>query len=102
MTLKELIEFLEQHDPATVVPFGFHDPHSYRGNYYELAFQPKENTTVDEMLACAKSAMGNIYGGYKGGFYAMDEGTPVWLAEYGCCGVRIDQMLMNRMVGEVV
>lgn len=26
---------------------------------------------------------------YKGGRYVMGEMTPVWIADYGCCGVKL-------------
>jgi hypothetical protein len=41
MYLTNLIAFLEKYDPAQVVPVGFHRPHSYRGYYDQLAFEPK-------------------------------------------------------------
>ncbi len=54
MNLIELIEFLEKQNQDIVVPMGFSNPHSYRGNYIDLAFEPKENVTVREMLKDAQ------------------------------------------------
>jgi hypothetical protein len=71
MTLNELIRYLEKEDPKKVVAIGFNNPHSYRGYYEDLAFEPAKNITVGEMLDCAKGALGKTYEGYKGGEYKM-------------------------------
>ena len=101
MVLKDLIEFLEQRQQETIVPLGFDSPHSYRGYYDELAFEPRENTTVGAMLACAKQALGETYKGYKGGEYTMGEWTRCHLAPYGNTGEGIGPVLLRYMVGEV-
>ena len=101
MFLKELIDFLAERDPAIVARIGFHDPHSYRGDYSELAFEPLENATVGEMLKSAKSALGKTYQGYKGGSYTMGEYTTVNLSQYGTTGEEIGPILLKYMVGEL-
>ena len=58
MILKELILTLQNADQDRIVPLGFHHPHSYRGYYDQLAFEPKEGVAVREMLRDAKSACG--------------------------------------------
>lgn len=83
MTLDELIVALEAADPALVLPLGFSNPHSYRGDYMDLAFEPTANVTVGAMLADARSARGTTYQGYKGGDNTMDGWTDCWLAEEG-------------------
>ena len=98
MTLEELITALEAHDPAKVVSRGFAKPHSYRGDYCDLAFEPAANVTVGSMLADARSALGATFQGYKGGDYTMDEYTDCWLAEYGCCGETIGLLLLKFML----
>lgn len=100
MILKDLIEFLEKHPEEKRVKTGFGNPHSYRGHYYELAFEVIENTTVGEMLESAKSALGETYQGYKGGNFQMNEYTDCHLAKYGCCGEEIGITLLNLMIGE--
>lgn len=100
MQLKNVIKFLEQRDPDKVVPIGFDTPHSYRGYYHELAFEPKENTTVGDMLRCAREALGETYQGWKGGEYTMSGDTTCYLAEMGCCGEEIGPVLLRYMVGE--
>lgn len=86
MTLDELITALESADPTLIVPNGFTHPHSYRGYYDELAFEPASNVTVAAMLADARSALGTTYQGYKGGDYQMLGWTDCWLAEEGHAG----------------
>ena len=100
MTLSELIKFLEKRDPELAVSNGFSNPHSYRGYYEDLAFEPEKNTTVGAMLKCAKSALGETYYGYKGDEFKMCEYTDVWLAAYSFCGEGLGEMLLKYMVGE--
>lgn len=89
MSLDELIAALERLDPELVVPFGFHNPHSYRGYYDELAFEPAENVTVGSMLDASRSALGTTYEGWKGGDFTMRGYTTCWLAEEGHTGETI-------------
>ena len=100
MVLRDLIRVLKQERPDKIVPLGFHAPHSYRGIYAELAFEPKEGTTVGEMLACAEQALNTTYTGYKGGEYTMGEFTECNLAYYGDCGESIGTFLLDYMVGK--
>ena len=99
MTLDQLIAALEAAPLYLRVPLGFSSPHSYRGYYTDLAFEPQEDTTVGQMLVCAKSALGQTYHGWKGGEYTMEEHTDVWLAEYGCSGETIGPVLLGYMLG---
>lgn len=101
MYLKELIAFLEKQNPAQVVPVGFHRPHSYRGYYDQLAFEPKRSVTIGSMLKCAQQAIGQTFEGYKGGDYTMGEHTDVYLAEYGSTGEQIGQILLAYMVRDL-
>jgi hypothetical protein len=101
MTLGELIEFLEKRDPEKVVPLGFNYPHSYRGYYDQLAFEPAPKIKVSEMLVCTRESLGETYIGYKGGEFKMDKWTKVWLAYYGETGEEIGPVLLKYMVGEI-
>ncbi len=96
--LDELIAALEAEDPDKVLPLGFAHPHSYRGYYSELAFEPALNVTVGSMLAAARSAKGATHQGWKGGDYAMDGYTECWLAERGSCGESIGPVLLALML----
>jgi hypothetical protein len=98
MTLGELIRTLKKVDPNHNVPSGFHRPHSYRGYYEQLAFEPKENCSVKEMLEAAESAVGNTFTGWKGGDYTMDENTDCWISEVGSTGDAMSQLLFDYML----
>ena len=100
MYLEELIEALEAADPEQTVPVGFGNPHSYRGDYSDLAFQPAANVTVASMLSAAREALGSTYHGYKGGAYTMHEYSRVWLAWYGETGESIGPVLLSYMLGK--
>lgn len=88
-TLGEVIAHLQTLPPDMVVAQGFAHPHSYRGYYEDLAFEPAGNVTVKAMLADAERALGSVFTGYKGGDYTMDERTDCWLASYGDTGIAI-------------
>ncbi len=98
MTLQELIDLLKTYDQDTVVPHGFDEPHSYRGFYEQLAFEPCEDQTVGQMLAAAQSALGQTYSGYKGGDYTMRGHTIVNLARYSECGNEINEPMIRAML----
>lgn len=97
MNLGELIRRLEELPADQVVPNGFDHPHSYRGYYDELAFQPATGVTVGSMLADARSAVGATYTGWKGGDYIMDEYTPVHLAWKGSTGDELNEWVFDAM-----
>ena len=98
MSLNELIEWLEAQNQTIVCPIGFHRPHSYRGYYEDVAFEPKADVTVAEMLASAKSALGQTFYGWKGGEYECLGSERVWLAWQGCTGESIGPVLLSYMV----
>lgn len=83
MYLGKLIEILKAEDQNKVCRFGFNNPHSWRGVYAELAFEPAENVSVAEMLSCAEYAVGTTCVGYKGGYFTMNEWTEVHISNYG-------------------
>jgi hypothetical protein len=89
MTLGRLIADLEAM-PADTDVSGLAEPHSYRGYYCDLAFEPTSGTVkAGALLAECKSAMGQVFTGYKGGDFVMGALTPVWVAHYGCCGEKL-------------
>lgn len=67
------------------------NPHSYRGYYEDLAFNKESGTrTVLSLIEQLQNeCLGQIFSGYKGDDYYMDENTPIWISEYGSCGVKI-------------
>lgn len=89
MTLGKLIAALEAMQADADIA-GLVDPHSYRGYYSDLAFVPVEGVVkAGELLQSCKAAMGREFIGYKGGEFLMGENTPVWVAHYGSCGLRL-------------
>lgn len=93
MTLGQLIEQFEKCKPDSNVTYAFGDirPNtisSWRGVYSQLAInyvRDDEQTTVADMLAILRGALGNTYDGYKGGTYRMTASTPVWVSNWGRC-----------------
>lgn len=88
MTLGELISTLRAFHPDTAVAGVTAEADSYRGYYSDLAFEPG-NTTVEDLLQTAESALGQVFEGYKGGEFVMTKVTPLWCANYGDCGLRV-------------
>lgn len=89
MTLGKLIEALAAMPEGAEVA-NINSAHSYRGYYSDLAFERDEGTRpAADLLAECKAAMGRGFCGYKGGDFVMGEMTPVWLASYGCCGLKL-------------
>ena len=86
MMLKDLIQWLEQQDPDVVVEGGFGEPHSDRGSYDELAFDPAEYARIGDMLQHAKSARGQTFTGWKGGEFEMGDYTSTLIGRHGECG----------------
>ena len=83
MTLGQFIDRLSQL-PSDSEVVAFESPHSFRGYYCDLAFEPiGGKMTVSKALEFARSAMGEIFEGYKGGEYQMGRNTPIWLAFEG-------------------
>uniref|UniRef100_UPI003F496201 hypothetical protein n=1 Tax=Streptomyces sp. CA-141956 TaxID=3240051 RepID=UPI003F496201 len=98
MTLEELITALETADPTLVLPHGFTNPHSYRGFYEDLAFEPATDVRVTDMLADARDALGETFEGWKGGEYKMRRGTDCWLAHEGMLGETLGPLLIRLML----
>jgi hypothetical protein len=76
--------------------------HSYRGYYSDLALDSKdEPTTAGELLAILKRALGETYGGYKGGDFVMGADTPLWMASYGSTGRAIIALIDGVLATKV-
>ena len=98
MTLGRFISILEKL-PQDKEILNVCRPHSYRGYYSDLALEKETGTrTIESLVQQLKNeCLGQTFEGYKGGDFYMDEHTPIWLAEYGCCGDKI----MDIQVGEI-
>lgn len=89
MTLGELINNLELL-PADSMVEGLINPHSYRGHYIDLAFEPPtEQHTAAQVIKTCRSVMGEVLEGYKGGEFQMGRNTPIWIAHTGELGHKI-------------
>ena len=94
ITLGKLIGLLEYYPKDTVVLLsegGYSlsgDCTSYRGYYSDLALCPSEDgidepITVGQLLSVLRLSLGEVFTGYKGGDFVMDEDTPLWVDNYG-------------------
>lgn len=99
MELGALIVVLNRVPREQKVVKGFNNPHSYRGYYDELAFEPCDDTTVGEMLDCANEALGTTYEGWKGGDYLMTNTSTVNLSYEGSSGDSMSLTLVEYMIG---
>src|SRR3990172_4280267 len=73
MTLGALIKGLEGVDPERKIT-GLGSPMSYRGYYSDLAFRPSaESVPIAKVLEAARSCMGRVFEGYKGGDFCIGE-----------------------------
>jgi hypothetical protein len=88
MTLGKLIEILTTMGDTPVAGLGELD--SYRGYYADLAFEPTGKAVpATQLLAECQAAMGRVFTGYKGGEFVMGAKTPLWVAHYGQCGLKL-------------
>lgn len=103
LTLKGIIDRLEQvANQDAVLKVGFVNPHSYRGDYSELAFQAANDIPVKNVLAYARSALGSTYGGWKGGKFTMRDYTTCYLvSEEGMRGEMIGAVFLELMLNNV-
>ncbi len=102
MTLGQLIAELEKLPPERTI-VGFGNPHSYRGYYSDLAFEPTEDeiTVINLLTSCREDCMGQKFEGYKGGDFYMTAETPLWISDWGySSGMRV--MGLVNVVGEPV
>lgn len=96
-----IIARLEREDPERVLPIGFANPHSYRGYYDQLAFEPVADIKIGDMLTAAKYAVGRTFQGWKGGDYTMSEHTECWIATEGTSGDnQIGPLLLDLLLAQ--
>jgi hypothetical protein len=71
--LGDLIYALKNLDSETPMRATISHPHSFRGDYYDLAFEIKDQpSTAGEWLIIATSAKDKTFEGWKGGHFPMD------------------------------
>lgn len=101
LCLGDLIARLEQEDPDRVLPLGFADPHSFRGYYCDLAFEPRQNIRIGDMLDAARSALGATFTGWKGGDFTMSDYTDCWISHEGdSSDNRIGPLLLELLLAQ--
>ena len=101
MRLIELIQYLEKqvsYNPNRIAFWGFSSPHSYRGYYERVAFEPTLDVSIKDMLESAKEALGSEYTGWKGGKYTMHEDTLCYLANERNTGTELTKELLHFLV----
>lgn len=102
MQLQDVIAVLrkavEERGASYEVQFGFCNPHSYRGYYRELAFEPSGTTTIGSMLEAAEGADGATYEGWKGGDFTMSDYSDCHIAVEGDCGEELSPLELAFML----
>lgn len=94
LKLGSLVTKLQDAPPEATVAFDFGgrpgEPHSYRGYYEDLSFEPEDSPElkVGAFLKICRDALGQTFEGYKGGDFVMDESTVLWASPYGSSGGR--------------
>ena len=95
LTLGEMINKLKTFPDDTRICFGY--PHSYRGNYCDLAFEDSDDRemSVKELIQiCYDECVDKEFNGYKGDeMWLMTLKTPVWVSIYGC--LRMENRLLD-------
>jgi len=95
--------FSSMKDTSFVFTEGFYTPHSYRGYYNELAFEPDANNQVKDIIEALERAYTDSFTGYKGGSYEYNMLTPCHLSWIGeASDENGDSLghLVSRMVAE--
>lgn len=99
MILMEIVERLRKEPLDKVVPLGWDEAYSWRGDYAELAVNAAKDV-VGDMISVLENANGATFTGYKGGEYKMGNFTDVYLDRYGeCPGNKISYYLLEFMLG---
>lgn len=100
MYLSEIVERLKKEDPERIVPLGWDDAYSWRGDYAELAVRPAKNVAIGTMLRVLQEAIGKTFEGYKGGSYRMGEYSDVYMDKWGeCPGNKVGYYLLEFVLG---
>lgn len=88
---------LENSNKIDIEINGFGNPHSYRGYYNCIAFEPKV-TTVREMYESAIKVLDTEMTGYKGGGFLMDRSVGVYIANVGTFSFNDDELTYERLI----
>lgn len=102
MNLKDLRFFLEEQPRDKICKYGFNNPHSYRGYYDEVAFEPASDVSIQSMLDCVDDALTEEFEGWKGGIYEYDLSTNVHIAYKGICSYEEDEGIPLEIFHSIV
>lgn len=101
ISLGEIIEAFAKIPRDRILPIGLHKPHSFRGDYADLAFEPAYDVSAGDVLDTLQSCIGQAFEGYKGGHYTMDENSWCFISEYGTsAGDRIGPILLHFLTSQ--
>lgn len=82
--LGDLKAVLRAIDEDVLLDFGFSDPHSYRGMYDCVSFEPSPSRPTKDLVQEVFKALQDTYTGWKGGEFNYTENTPVFFTYEGC------------------
>lgn len=80
-------------------------PHSHRGNYTDLAFEPEYLETqfdCEEFRQVLGESANRMYETYKGGDKFISEKSELVIAFAGCTGQRVDRILVDLVEEQVI
>lgn len=93
--------FLKMTDKSFVFTKGFNTPHSYRGYYNELAFQPAQDIKLEVVIKSIDRSYIETFEGYKGGEFSYNAETTCHLSWIGNC-TEDDCLRLGSLVAEMV
>ncbi len=102
MKINDLITCLAAQDPTKRLPLGFAAPYPCHGAPADVAFEPRYNITVGDMLQsvrCAVEATFEVGRGESTQIIKIRPNTDCWLARPGHSGVYISEPLVEAMLG---
>ncbi len=95
MTVGDLFLSLGLLPNSAILSQGLKNPHSYRGDYEQLAFEPCGEMTVADVIEVIEEGLLDTHAGYKGGAYKMSEDSDVFVAFEGCTGSSMHQIIIE-------
>ena len=102
MNLGELqLKFQKLKNREFVFTKGFSDPHSYRGYYNQVCFEPTTGVPLKEILESINDALTQTFVAYKGGEYTYGIFTTTNLQMYGHCENN-DCQKLEELVKEMI
>lgn len=97
--LGHLIKILRDADGSKIVPLGFDDAFSYRGDYAQLGVRRAASVSVATMLEVLEGALDRTMHGYKGGEYVMHDYVDVYLVDdHSSCGEQLGPTFMQTLL----